>query len=157
MLSYWPIAMEYIALSGYAFYNTIGGFVNPTHNTVYTFSSTCLTAVNSSVREHETSTTSHWQTVQRPNHKIIIVCNNSVSTQTFYISPTDNINRHCCKYLYEVVSFITLLKSSVINFPHVKYQHLRFTTIKYNELVSWKMKQSCYKIICIKYVYNRWF
>ena len=41
---------------GYAFYNTIGGFVNPTHNTVYTFSSTCLTAVNSSVREHETIT-----------------------------------------------------------------------------------------------------
>ena len=35
----------------YAFYNTIGGYANPTHNTVYTFSSTCLTAVNSSVRD----------------------------------------------------------------------------------------------------------
>ena len=44
---------------GDAFYNTIGGFINPTHNIVHTFSSTSLTAVNSSVREHETSTTSH--------------------------------------------------------------------------------------------------
>ena len=32
---------------GYAFYNTIGGFANPTHNTVYAFAGTCLTAVGS--------------------------------------------------------------------------------------------------------------
>ena len=40
---------------GYAFYNTIGGFVHPTHNTVHTFSSTSLTAVNSSVRNMKLS------------------------------------------------------------------------------------------------------